>query len=43
LPTAVWQNGGFSAFLEANCLNKVQEFLVALVLKNRHFAKLPKR
>jgi len=27
---AVWQNGGFSAFLEANCLTEVQEFLVTL-------------
>jgi hypothetical protein len=37
---AVWQNGGFGAFLEAKVLNQSSGIFSKLVLKNRHFAKL---
>jgi len=38
---AVWQNGGFGAFLEAKVLKQSSGIFSKLVLKNRHFAKLP--
>ena len=31
---------GLVLFLTRKCLNKIQEFLVTLVLKTRHFCKL---
>lgn len=37
---AVWQNGGFGAFLEAKVLKQSSGIFSNFVLKNRHFAKL---
>jgi hypothetical protein len=37
---AVWQNGGFSVFLEAKVLNQSSGIFSNFVLKIRHFAKL---
>jgi len=37
---AVWQNGGFRAFLEGKVLNQSSGFFSNFGAENRHFAKL---
>jgi hypothetical protein len=37
---AVWQNGGFGAFLEAKVLNQSSGIFSNFGAENRHFAKL---